>query len=314
MTAKGRQCGNELSGRDAWSVRRVARRAAVLVAVVAMGAARLIAADQAKDKPDTSAAQYQEVVKEFSAASRVIWEKPTDQERQAAVARVAKLPASLLKLVEKNPRDPIALEALIQVVSIEYWLNTHTSHPGWGEDSPQAKAIALMLRDHLDSDKLGEACRRVCYGFRQECETFLRTVLEKSPHREVQGQACLRLAQFLPMRLEKVELLKEQAELAKRYEGLYGKDYLETLRRQDGTEVMMEAEKLYERAIEKYADVKLPYDATVGETAKPELFEIRHLAVGKEAEEMEGLDQNGQQFRLSEYRGKVVLLYFWTEF
>ena len=42
--------------------------------------------------------------------------------------------------------------------------------------------------------------------------------------------------------------------------------------------------------------------------------QIRHLAVGKAAQEIEGVDQDGQQFKLSDYRGKVVLLYFWSEF
>jgi hypothetical protein len=113
----------------------------------------------------------------------------TDEERNKIVARVENLPLRLLDLVRNNPKDPIALDALIQVVTLEYWLNTHTSHPGWGKDSRQVTAIALMLRDHLHNDKLGEACNRVHYGFRQECETFLRTVLEKNPHREVRGLA-----------------------------------------------------------------------------------------------------------------------------
>jgi hypothetical protein len=122
------------------------------------------------------------------------------------------------------------------------------------------------------------------------------------------------LAQFLPSRLERLDLLKDQPELARRYEVLYGKNYLEALQRQDRAKVMNEAETLYEQAIEKYGDVKTPYDGTVGETARTELFEIRHLAVGKAAQEIEGVDQDGQQFKLSDYRGKVVLLYFWSEF
>src|SRR6185503_5507349 len=164
-----------------------------------------------------------------------------------------------------------ALEALMQVVSQEYWLNAHTLHPGWGKESRQARAIALILRDHLQSDKLGEACRRVHYGFRQECETFLRTVFEKSPHREVQGQALLALAQFLPSRIEKLDLLPDQPALARRYEVLYGKDYLDALRRQNRGDVVKEAEALYEQAIEKFGDVKLPYEGTVKETATREL-------------------------------------------
>src|SRR5207245_5784544 len=100
----------------------------------------------------------------------------------------------------------------------------------------------------------------------------------------------------------------------KPYEGLFGKDYLEALRRQDRAKVVNEVEALFELAAEKYGDVKLPYGGTVAEKAKAELFEIRHLAVGKEAQDIEGADQDGKRFKLSDYRGKVVLLDFWQEF
>jgi hypothetical protein len=269
---------------------------------------------EGQDKAATPAKEYQALLKEFSTAAAAFWQATTQEETNKVVARVEKLPLQILELVEKNPSEPFALEALTQVVSQEYWLNAHTSHSGWGKESRQARAIALILRDHLQSDKLGEACRRVRYGFRQECETFLRAVLEKSPHREVRGLACLALAQFLPSRIEKLDLLPDQPELVRRYEVLYGKDYLETLQQQDRATVMKDSEALYEQATEKYGDVKLPYGGTVGETAKTELFEIRHLAVGKEAPDIEGVDQEGQQFKLSDYRGKVVLLYFWSEF
>ena len=53
---------------------------------------------------------------------------------------------------------------------------------------------------------------------------------------------------------------------------------------------------------------------TVGETAKSELYDIRHLAVGRVAPNIKGKDQDGRQFQLSDYRGKVVLLYFWSEY
>ena len=102
--------------------------------------------------------------------------------------------------------------------------------------------------------------------------------------------------------------------MAKRYEGLFGKDYLETLQRQDRAQAAKEAEAFFERAAEEYGDVKVPFGDTVGEKAKSELHEIRHLSVGKEAQEIEGEDQDGKRFKLSDYRGKVVLLYFWSEY
>jgi peroxiredoxin len=41
---------------------------------------------------------------------------------------------------------------------------------------------------------------------------------------------------------------------------------------------------------------------------------MHHLAVGKEAEDIEAKDQDGKPFKLSDYRTKVVLLYFWSEY
>jgi hypothetical protein len=96
---------------------------------------------------------------------------------------------------------------------------------------------------------------------------------------------------------------------------VFGKEYLEELQRQDHAQVAREVETLFARA-EKYGDVKIPVvffgsGGTVREKAKAELFQIRHLSVGKVAPDIEGEDQDGKRFKLSDYRGKVVLLDFW---
>jgi len=60
--------------------------------------------------------------------------------------------------------------------------------------------------------------------------------------------------------------------------------------------------------------VKTAFDGAVGRKARSELFDLRHLSVGKAAPEIEGTDQDGKPFKLSDYMGKVVLLDFWSEF
>jgi len=258
--------------------------------------------------------EFKALQKEFQAASYLNFHPTNDTDRKEAAERVDKVASKCLEFAEKNPDEPIALDAMVDVITQEYWLDNHTTYTGHGKHDRQAKAIALILRHHLQSDKLVEVCKRVQFGFRQECETFLRTVLEKNPHREVQGNACLRLAQFLVSRLDRLDMIAGQPDLAGRYELLYGKDYIERLRRQDRAEVIKEAEIFYERAAEKYADVKMPYGDLVGEQAKTELYELRYLAIGKPAPEIEGEDQDAKTLKLSDYRGKVVLLYFWSEF
>ena len=82
--------------------------------------------------------------------------------------------------------------------------------------------------------------------------------------------------------------------------------------RQDRTTAIQDIEAIFEQAAKKYGDVKLPGGETVAEQARAELFGIRHLSVGKEAPDIEGEDQDGKRFKLSDYRGKVVLLDFWS--
>jgi cytochrome oxidase Cu insertion factor (SCO1/SenC/PrrC family) len=86
------------------------------------------------------------------------------------------------------------------------------------------------------------------------------------------------------------------------------------LLRQDRAKAVKEAEALFERAAEQYGGVKVPYGDTVGVKAKAELHEIRHLSVGGDVQEVEGPDQDGKRFKLSDYKGKVVLLYFWSQY
>jgi hypothetical protein len=152
------------------------------------------------------------------------------------------------------------------------------------------------------------------YGTRKEYATFLQKVMKESPHHEVRGLACLSLAQFLYSHSVRLELLTDQPERARRYEALLGKNYFDELRRKGHVGLTEEVETLLQQAASKYGEVKMPYGGTVGEQANTQLFEIRHLAVGKEAADIEGTDQDGKQFKLSHYRGKVVLLYFWSEY
>jgi hypothetical protein len=118
----------------------------------------------------------------------------------------------------------------------------------------------------------------------------------------------------LSNRTQRLNLIEGQPELAKQFADLFGPEYLAGLHRQDRTQATREAEALLERAEAQYGDVGLPDGGTVGEKARAELFEMRHLVVGKVAPDIEGEDQDGKRFKLSDYRGKIVLLDFWGEY
>jgi hypothetical protein len=284
------------------------------ILVIALGLSVASSRANSEDKAATPAAQFKALLKEYQEASG--GGVSSDEERLKFVGQVYRLrnrlALSFIELAEKYPHDPIAVDALMQAV----WQVNGTPWPVElvGRDDATARAIALLQRDHIQSASLGPACQRMSFGFCKEYEPFLRAVLEKSPHREVRAQASLALAHFLNNRLQRLELISEQPELAAEFADLFGKDYLQKLQRQDSTQAVNEAEAFFEQAARKYGDVKLPDGDTVGEKAETELFEMRHLIVGKEAPDIEGEDQDGAKFKLSDYRGKVVLLDFWSEY
>ena len=74
----------------------------------------------------------------------------------------------------------------------------------------------------------------------------------------------------------------------------------------EADKVAAEAEKYLTTAI----DLLGPNNAAQKE-AEQELKALRTLRVGKEAPEIKGGDLDGKEFKLSDYRGKVVLLDFW---
>jgi hypothetical protein len=266
-----------------------------------------------QDDPTTPAEQYKILRKEYDKASSS-GVPLTDAERLKFIGKVYKhrhaLALKFLELAEKYPKDPIALDALVQAV----WQVNTTPWPVElvGEDTARAKAFELIQHDHIHSDKLGPLCQRVSYGFCKEYESFLRAVVANNPHKKVQGTASLALGQFLNGRLQHLDLCKEQPALAKEFAGLYGKDYLADLQRQDRKAVVEEIETIFEQAAEKYGDVKLADGETMAGRAKAELFAFRNLSVGKQVPEIDGEDQDGKRFKLSDYRGKVVLLDFWS--
>jgi len=73
------------------------------------------------------------------------------------------------------------------------------------------------------------------------------------------------------------------------------------------------------RIISEFSDIPLvptgskakPGGRTLSDVARPKLEALGSLAVGKVASEIEGEEIDGKPMKLSQYRGKVVVLVFW---
>ncbi len=261
----------------------------------------------------TPAEQFKAIRKEYDTISG--GGPFTDGERLKFIGKVYrhrnKSAVRFLELAEKHPDDPVAIDALLMAL----WQVNTTPWPieVTGDDPARPKAAALLIRRHIRDAKFGALCQRVSHGFAKEYEGILRAALEKSPHEEVRALACLGLARFMTSRAARLTLIRDEPALGKEFAGLYGEGYLAAIQKRGAAKAAEEAEALYGRAAETFGKVKIPDGGTVGEAAKAALFEARHLSVGREAPDIEGQDQDGRRFKLSGYRGKVVLLDFWHQ-
>ncbi len=255
----------------------------------------------------------------YNVASAGLRKATTDKERKLAVDRMSTFPSRFLELAEQTLNEDMGLKIMKQAVqavgsadsaALNAWEMNQAEFPTRKADDSAGKIIGVLLREnHVASDKIGPICDRMRYGYRMEWAEFLRKVVASNPHPEMKAQASLALACFLRDRMRMVELADDRPAYAESLDAVFGKAYLENLRKLGTKELARKAEAQFERALE-YSGGK----EAIAEPAALGLRELRHLAVGKPAPEIERRDQDGVQFKLSDYGGKVVLLYFWVEF
>ncbi len=255
----------------------------------------------------TPAEQYQSLVKEHQQAqeefSKLYQAAKTDAERQQLKYPQAEdFAPRFLTLARNHAGDPAAADALI-------WVGTNV-RTGTSLD----EALGILFKEHLQNEKLGQVCQSLVYASSDKAEKFLRGVAEKSPHHEAQGWARFSLGQLLKYQAEMVLHLNRESDARQieRLESYHGKETVQKLLASNPQELSGEAGKLFEEVAAKSGDIK-GSRGTLADAAKGELFEMRNLAIGKVAPDLEGTDVDGKKFRLSDYRGKVVVIDFWGD-
>jgi hypothetical protein len=271
----------------------------------------LLPALLAADKPAPPAKQLEALKKEVESARTEFYQAyekaKTDKERQELRDKndkqIKARARRALELAQKHPKDPAAVDALTWIIA---------GGLGWngGGEEIQA-AFDLLQKDYVTSDKLERVCgvAQVYSSVSTKPEQFLRAVMKNNPDRAMQGHACYSLVQILRRQANWANRLRDP-EFAKAMEKRENLDVVKRLKASNPDKLQHEAEELLERIIAKYSDVKT-YRGTLGEQAKATLFEMKYLVIGKVAPEIEGEDLDGKRFKLSDYRGKVVVLDFW---
>ena len=187
-----------------------------------------------------------------------------------------KAAAKLMALVNANPKAKGALDACSWVA-------------GSTRGDMVNSAIAVMGEHYAADEAVADAVKSV-RGSSDAHIAFFEAVLEKNANAEAQGYACYHLGLGLMESMEGAELSEDETKaMETRIEGLFGR---------------LESE---------FGDVKGRRGAPLAETAAADLFEFQNLRIGKTAPEIVAEDVAGVEFKLSDYRGKVVMLDFWGD-
>lgn len=145
----------------------------------------------------------------------------------------------------------------------------------------KTEAQALLMKNFGDSPKMGEFAMSLTRSRPSPANIqLLRDLLKKSMDKSVLGPATYALGKFLSAN----EKTKE--------EGM----------------------ALIKSIPEKFAGVKV-YNGRMelAKMVEGEIFEMENLQIGMEVPDIKGEDVDGVEFKLSDYRGKVVVIDFWGD-
>jgi len=177
------------------------------------------------------------------------------------------------------------------------------------DEETSGGALTNLLEHHIESPFVSEVCgtleRRLGDG-----TVYLERILEATPHADVRGQACYAIGKNWLSQARMSDRLATMNEAQhEAYRSYLGSGY-DRIVGSDSDELAKKAEAYLERVVAEFPEGN-HWRGSLGKAAKGDLFEIRSLALGMIAPDIEGEDVEGVSFKLSDYRGKVVVLDFW---
>ena len=281
----------------------------VVVTVAFIGGCGITADARDKVTPDSPAAKFNALVKEFDKAESAYFKRldsVSGIEAQGKIFREENpqpaFAGRFLEIARNHPKDAAAYASLTWIVQ--------NSEFGAAADKPYAQAVALLAdqyAQHPDSEELFEQLAKAPFA---SAGQYLKAVHEKHPSPATRGRAGFHLGLYLKNYCATVEQLRGQPEMAKNVELFVGPDLFKQLKNTDTAEKLRHADEVFAR-VKKDSALVLYKRTVLGKAADAELFELRNLAVGKTAPDIEGEDTDGKKFKLSDYRGKVVGVVFW---
>ena len=250
---------------------------------------------QAQEKYDAMQAEFQKSVKDLRDEIATL-ESKDDQIRILATKDPSmEYGKRFLELAKSYPATKASFNATLFVV-------------GQTKGDLKNEAMEYLLTHYADRVKLS----KIAESLKQEVpspnvERWFDLMIEKAKPGPVQASVMLNYSQYLgqlPMFRKTIAINPQVAERLPSSQ----LEYINTER----TDIQnQKTASILNSVIQQYGDLKFKGRETFGEKAASELFELTQLQVGMTVPEIEGEDLDGIPFKLSDYRGKVVMLDFW---
>ena len=245
---------------------------------------------------------YKEFEKKYEAAPTKDQNALRVQASEKSMELYAPHLAKILELLQPHAGEKEAVDGLI-------WI-TERSRLNF---KLQMQAMEILQKHHLVHPKVIEMTYHNKHSGLPWVSRFLRTQLE-SPF--LPSEQRHRILAALAVSLQK------QATIPLMNEEFPNSDIMGT-KLDAGSELnslsQRDVPKLEAEAIERFTELKAKYaekdlrgGVNCGKLAESSIFEIQNLKVGKQAPELAGEDLDGVKFKLSDYRGKVVMISFWA--
>lgn len=237
----------------------------------------------------------------------------------------------LLEFAKNHPNSQYAFDALFLVI---YRGGPQTGDVHGKPWQVKEESLDFVWKYHANDPRLFIILGQLGGALpSHKTEAFLKQVLDKGPTKDAQAAAAYNLARYyatLARAHQRSQRIKQKAHLLnfERFWKIVITPYLETHFPLNEEQNTADVDRLLRLVTDKYSDVPLmdwklsgpakifveltPFTKpkTYGDLARAMQFEVSSIVPGKPAPEIEGADADGKHFRLSDYKGNVVLLVF----
>ncbi len=229
--------------------------------------------------------KYKELRKQYSSEYIVLQLEPTPSYCKA-----------FLKLANRDPESDIALKSYLWIVT-----SRHVSGSEKKCRAFRAEATEAIVAKFLDRPEIASCIRLAVNSQLKKTLKYAPSdndrliaaaekLMKRNQHREVHARACYYLVERL-------------------MNSLLGR--LPYQQHNVSPETVAQCRHYLERLKKEFPEYDHFLYGTYGKAAERLLYDIDHLLVGKTPPELAGTDVTGMQVKLSDFRGKFVIVDFW---